>query len=186
MSATAANRIIPKFNLSQNCHPFKMLIDHAFIQQNPETIPINDFLEENVDVIPNDASIINNIPTDTPNDGVSIIDDVAVISKTNNTTFEEIAPIPVMPGSSGCQKRKHHAELLKSPEIIAQKRQTTQKRNKRKKEIEKIKHKQEKERKEGNEDKKEKRRQLLFRRKSVLQGLLMIPVRQIANWKCLQ
>ncbi|XP_031335310.1 uncharacterized protein LOC116182439 isoform X2 [Photinus pyralis] len=75
-----------------------------------------------------------------------------VISKTNNTSFEAIAPIPVIPGPSRCNKRKQHAELLTSPEIIAEKR--NKKETKDKKEAEKLKRKQEKERKEANKNKK--------------------------------
>ncbi|KAB0790264.1 hypothetical protein PPYR_03907 [Photinus pyralis] len=127
--------------------------DHAFIQQNPDPIPNNENLEENVNVvIPNDADNNNIAPNDDPNNGVNILDDVAVISKTNNTSFEAIAPIPVIPGPSRCNKRKQHAELLTSPEIIAEKR--NKKETKDKKEAEKLKRKQEKERKEANKNKK--------------------------------
>lgn len=52
---------------------------------------------------------------------VNIINDAAVIFKANNPSFEAIAASPVIPRPSGCQKKKQHAQLLTSPETIAQK-----------------------------------------------------------------
>ncbi|CAH2011201.1 unnamed protein product [Acanthoscelides obtectus] len=86
------------FNIDESGLQLSNNPDHAFIQQNPDPVPNNDNLEKNVnDVFPDDA---DNNKTDDPNNGVNIIDDVAVISKTNNPSFEAIAPIPVMPGPS--------------------------------------------------------------------------------------
>lgn len=65
-----------------------MIPHHAFVKQNPETIPNNDNLEKDVnDDIPTDADNINNVLTDNLNNGVSVTNDVAVVSKTNNPSF---------------------------------------------------------------------------------------------------
>ncbi|CAH2010540.1 unnamed protein product [Acanthoscelides obtectus] len=37
--------------------------------------------------------------------------------------FEAISAVPCIPGTSGCQKRKQHAEVLTSPEVVAAKRE---------------------------------------------------------------
>ena len=68
-----------------------------------------------------------------------------------------------MPGRSGCQKRKQHAELLTSPEIILEKRK--KKETKVKKETAKLKCKQDKERKEANKEKQEIKKTCCVRKK---------------------
>lgn len=64
-------------------------------------------------MIHNDDSNINNVPTDYPHNEVNIIDDVAVISKVKNPSFQVITPIPVIPKRSGRQKRELHAKKAK-------------------------------------------------------------------------
>lgn len=116
-------------------HPFNATIipDHAFIQHTPATIPRNNNLEQNADgVIPDDAD--NNVE-DNPNDEVNNIHN-------NEVSFEAIVPIPAIPGPSGCQKRKQHAQLLTCPETIAEKRKKRE--IKDKKEAAKLKRKKNK------------------------------------------
>ncbi|CAH1101959.1 unnamed protein product [Psylliodes chrysocephalus] len=95
------------------------------LNQSPPSFG-NNTLQHNVnEVTPNDIDNINNEANinDTVDNIINgdIINDNAAVIIGNQNPFENISAIPVVPGPSGCQKRKQQAKILTSPEIIAKK-----------------------------------------------------------------